>query len=54
MLIEFWNEGIYKFNILYDIPGFIPRNLLVVENAVSVYNLAKRLEISYFENANKL
>lgn len=44
----------HKLNILRDIPGYIPRNLLEVENAVGMYNMNRPDEIRYFENARKM
>lgn len=49
-----FNFVCHKLNIIRDIPGYIPRNLLVVENALSVYNVNKPDEIRYYESATKL
>jgi hypothetical protein len=49
-----FNFVCHKINILRDIPDYIPKRLLMVENAVSLYNMAIPGEIRYYENAKKL
>lgn len=47
-------SGVYKLNILRDIPGYLPRNLLIVENALSFFNFQRPSEIKYFESPSKI